>query len=471
MVFTRSMKRRLEEGCIVHDDAVSPSERQKTENNSPKLTDLNDNCLASIFKHLNLTDLMNIAKSSERFVEEARWAAKCRFHEKTVRIDASSILIVDENFNGWMSIMGRIDFRQGTKSKVSKFLEQFGHLILKLEVDCLRGRYSSDEDIQYYKAIWQFISKYCSKTLLDLTLKINPDFHTSVLMNDINEPFENLKNLQIVEGELGRIRRFNKWFPELRSLTLLRNSVSTGGENCIHVNFPKLKELSIDIDAYGGFKEMDIGAAIRLNPQLRALRITGRRKIGFEDGFFHFIDKHLKKLEHLQLPSDFNVLQPDECKTIENIKKLTSRIFPKFKFTCLEELELIAIGDDEIGKLCDYQISGIVKLSLTYYPYKMEHLQNDHHLSKLIFYLKSLPKLSELNLTHFPFSVDGLVQILAECKSLKKFRWFLYSYCDSKQNYEEYLHANYGNEWKWKRCKYVKQKNPSVAMVIDFFRK
>lgn len=87
--------------------------------------------------------------------------------------------------------------------------------------------------------------------------------------------------------------KFNEWFPKMRRLELFSNHLDP---TCIEASFPHLKYLSTEI-VHGRDSDIgvdNIGAAVRLNPRLRALNIrivSVQRRFLFGD-FIKIIGKN-----------------------------------------------------------------------------------------------------------------------------------------------------------------------------------
>ncbi|XP_031637210.1 uncharacterized protein LOC116349766 [Contarinia nasturtii] len=315
-----------------------PQDKSEAEDETLKLIDLNDYCLESIFEHLPLSDLFNIAECHQNFVGEAQLAAKRKFRGKSVKIDCHYISI-GESVGHFMESVSktrynceRIYIADCPFVFVTKFFEYFGHFISRLTID--------------------------------------DDFMIS-----------------------------SKTFGKL-------------------------------------------------------------------------IDKHSTQLQHIELMYSFDGDEIKLCNVIMNIKKLTTCIVPCITFKNLDELELIKleevpytdITEDYIrlmlGFICKHP--NLVKLTimLSYWSY---YYLSSEHITQLI---TSLPNLAEITLENDIISVEGIVQLLAGCKSLKRLRLLAYPNEMDQRLFHEYMDTNNGDEWKVE----VVGTHAYGCFVLDFIR-
>lgn len=149
-----------------------------------KLTDLNCDCLFSIFKFLPVNDVINMAKFNSRFVEPANMVLK--------KIDWTLPL---EHFQFMFNDVDAYEY--------------IGSSILKLYVDF------GPRQIRHLVAE-ENILDYCTE-LKELELRNFPDG----AFESIKEPFEKLEILTVSGGVMGpNFCKFKKWFPKLRSLSV-----------------------------------------------------------------------------------------------------------------------------------------------------------------------------------------------------------------------------------------------------------
>ncbi|XP_031636872.1 uncharacterized protein LOC116349531 [Contarinia nasturtii] len=193
------MKRRSQ--VRIHDE---PKKLIKLSQNSAKngeksavkdeplnLTDLDDYCLEVIFKYLPLVDLLNIAQSNERFVAEARLSARRLFREKTVKINTSSIEIVEQlhEWNCVENVYDKICFKENPMQTISMFFKNFGNAITDLKVV---NKFQIDDDT----TLGQFIDTYL-KQLEHFKLQCHLDQMQSKLESEMvdSEIIQNIKKL------------------------------------------------------------------------------------------------------------------------------------------------------------------------------------------------------------------------------------------------------------------------------------
>lgn len=166
----------------------SVKERQPTQNKmQTKITDLNEDCLYSLFRYLNLQDALNLASLSRRFIAPANLAKKPRTE--------------------------LVEFFYG------RFIEKQMHLNLLPFI----GRFIDRLTIEF-----RSVPQYQVKRLEDSILKHCCDLQELKLLNCRDKPFESidkelvkLKAITIKAGTLGpNFSQFAKWCPNLQKLTL-----------------------------------------------------------------------------------------------------------------------------------------------------------------------------------------------------------------------------------------------------------
>lgn len=228
-----------------------------------KITDLNDDCLQIIFGFLDLRDVFSVAVSSEWL----RFAAGSVFTRKFVK----KSLLIDihrrcqnkaiDTFNTaptafWIKV-------QDMKTCL-QFIRCFGTSITQVVISRqLNNKYSEYLD--------QYLSEYCSNTLVDISIYDNAHFSAM----SFQKPFTKLQDVFINNSDLSnQLPSFVKWFPNLRYLQLCEVRVD---RRFVGASFPHLEHLFIEInnhDPRDGFSPKNVADLLRLNPQLRSLSIN-----------------------------------------------------------------------------------------------------------------------------------------------------------------------------------------------------
>lgn len=161
---------------------------------STKLTDVNNDCLEAVFKHLCINDLLNIAHTSKQLKPAADLAFTSKFGNKTFGLS-----------KGTWTPTAYVE----TKGEVLKFLRLlrcFGHLISTLE---FRRFIFYDQYLQY---LGSYISEYCTHSVRNIEfiyrsrLKSQQPRHNEIfrerdysLYDCITKPLLKVKSLKMLK--------------------------------------------------------------------------------------------------------------------------------------------------------------------------------------------------------------------------------------------------------------------------------
>lgn len=361
------------------------------------LTDLNIDCLEQIFKKLDFVDLVNVATSDESFVQAAQLSFSRRYSNHLYKIS-------------------------GIES-AHPILEQDLTIVISSVFECLNilrifGAFIKNVQFQYFMTVsntdWVevkdlFHKKYASQ-LIELKL-INCS--KEMFIGAVNV-FENVKNLRISCSQLGKCVFLNKWFPKLEHLELMHN------DGCLQIEsyFPHLSFLAMDTDA-ACTTTADLKRMIKSAPNLKTLSLSG----GVDLDFLRFISKTLKYLQQLNL-WDFHLdtddLEDVEFSTVETLFISTGMLgfLPQeipFGFKNLKKLYILSdsIGLDWIQFALAHE--NLVSLRLDSYYDPENFYEELHEIATKLTILKELDLFLEI-------SVEGLVQLLDNSKSLQKIR-------------------------------------------------
>lgn len=422
-----------------HPKQIENDERQDEED-SLNLTDLNDYCLESIFENLTVADLINVAMTNKRFIDETNLAAKRLFRIATVQIDSSSISIIDKR-GAMEQAIDEIPFAKHSISTVSTFLKTFGVLIPKLAVT---HQFEFGESYErFQREVESCLFKYCDKTLIELT--IDEMRSNYAVMQNIQHSFDAVQCLSIRGGCLKKLGLLNRWFPALRALELSSNRINSIESIC--GAWPNLQTLTLrNIDLLDWY---DIKRAVYSNPNISSLSIrTDQSDLDFEldSDFCEFIEQMLPQCCQLELPTDFNELNNFNSKVIKNITTLTSNRLPLYAFQQLQHLKLsieIEHSRQTIDQMVEFicqnpQLTHLTVTSDDFCDYPLDW-------AEILRFGQCLPKLAELTFDSDFISVDGTAQILTVCKSLKKFKLIFYH---RSMFHGEYMNVNSGPNWK-----------------------
>lgn len=420
------------------------------EEGSLNLTALNDYCLESIFEHLSVSDLINVAGTNKRFTSEVILAAKRLFRVLTVEISPASISMV--NKRGSMEIIDEIPFEKHSLSTVSTFLKTFGAFIPKLAITHQFDFGESHERFQ--REVEAFLFKYCNKTLIELTLdEMRSDYN---IMKNIHQSFDAVQCLSIRGGCLVAFGPLNRWFPALRALKIYSNGIDSFESICCE--FPNLHTLTlrhVDFLDWGNIEKV-----LHFNPTISELSIRSDHLIPgieLEDDFCEFVDQMLPHLQHLELPTDFNELNHFNSKVIKNITTLTSDRIPLYAFQQLQHLQL-SIGIQYSHQTVDQMVEFVCNNpQLTYLTVTSddvcEYPLSRAEISRIG---QCLPKLTEVTFDSDFITADGTAQILAVCKAMKKFKLLVHN---GMALHGPYMNINIGPNWK----------SPSIYINEDHF--
>lgn len=240
--------------------------RPKTESTT-KITDLNDDCLMTIFGHLDLRDLFNVTVANEWL----RPAAGVVYKRK---LGTHRVLIKDVLYH--------------TASSAQSFPHLSGEDVnvfgLKASLQYLRclGSTISELSIWYdnawnksidYNHIHRYISEYCTDNLVHMEFNSKP---SGVPITHFQNSFVNVRTVEVYGSNFGnQLSLFSQWFPNVRKLVLL--GVRVGCCSTVAPLFMHLHELHIEINnGKRGFPIMTATHLLKLCPELHSLVIRAR---------------------------------------------------------------------------------------------------------------------------------------------------------------------------------------------------
>lgn len=209
-----------------------------------KITELIDDCLEEIFKHLTEVELINVAVASKRFVESCSKVFKRKYNPST-------------------ATFGRY-YSTGLIEQTTNKLRYFGEFISKLDID-----YKVKDVKRIYDAI-----KYCRETIGQIIFRNG--------VGELCEPFPELRKLQFIDCDINvsKISISATNFPRLSSLAF-HNSTSTKSKLCVDSTF--LQKTFSNLMHFG-LVNIDVNMSdfmlfITLNTQLRSLTFIGNISI------------------------------------------------------------------------------------------------------------------------------------------------------------------------------------------------
>lgn len=443
--------KRLQKAGRKHQNKKEKQENPSRPLFTTKITDINDDCLEQIFRHLPFRDFLNVADTTKRFKNavELVYANKYgRVRTSLSEINPNKYIQMISSYPGkWLDVFGMIFSL--------KVLRLFGHLISHLVTD-----YAKSEP-RYWTEIERYLNKYCADSLIKI------EFFTIMNGTNFKKSFSKVESVKFTVCKLMKKSiNFNKWFPKMKSLTFY-SSNPVHDSKCIEKHFPNLMEFSLDrmfIDHEKPlFSRANIAEAMRLNPNLRSLTL----KVDIPNAkFIHSISNNLQSLETLKIRSRrfgfFNLR--DGVAHFKNVKQF--------------ELDLYAHDDDNEDIDDEYNddwvISGGIPLSFDKLEeYKLGLYGDDDFLNReFIDFIRKQPSLIKFTFdtwgNHFDkaddqiklatasqsltdiefagdedsFSTDEVINFLDKCKPLKKFRCKVKDYHTA-----EYIQRKFKNMW------------------------
>ncbi|KAG4065827.1 hypothetical protein HA402_012505 [Bradysia odoriphaga] len=385
------------------------SRRESTDNSSQelvkkrklisetKITDLNYDCLYSIFKLLSIRDTMRMCDVGKKFVEPTRWIVKKFNLQHTLHVNSPYASSIPSR---------RIKSIGQALSKINlNYWDNFGESVFVVE---------------------ESILEYCSE-LTELTLRNGK----SASFESIKMPIAKLKMLHLDNCILGPVfSQFSKWLPQLRTLTVINCMVLD--ESCIGnmaTTMPALESMHLDVvrkihfnDRNGSVERYTLcntDEIIKRNGHIKCFRTTSdtkpRRLLN--------ISKSMKRLEMLEFQTVNRQFKGSSYRSI-NFKWVKTLVLTiggnewchcPFVFDFLEELNITCFSfvepwmlfarSNQIKKLklymdgCRPNLSQLMAISSSW-PSLIEvtmHL-NGVPLGDIITFIHSISNLQRFNL-------------------------------------------------------------------------
>lgn len=314
-------------------------------------------------------------------------------------------------------------------SSVYLLFELFGEHISSLIV-----LFENDPD-GYLKKCIEVASRYCTN-LLEFNFIYGKD-----VLSDVKNPFYNVTNVYFYYSQFeSHTPNLNGLFPKMQQLVLHMSKVNNIN-NVLDVSIPNLVSLSVLLDnGFNDIEERKFMKLVEKNPQIQwiILRYMTTQSV-------KFVSTHLQNLETLILPIIKEVDYKDEIhfKHVRNfqIGKIDIGRIENITFERLEEFYCVQNQSNWMDFIAKNR--NLKKISLhVAYP------SHENHISLL-------PKIAT-NLIEFSFNigfdppvrVDTILQLLNECKHLKRLYlhslWFNRGYLEElkfqikdKWNFEE----------------------------------
>lgn len=369
----------------------------KINHNRLHLTDINDDCLQSIFEYLTLEDLVHVAEANWRFIASARAVYARNYRERKIFLNIGIVRFHEKNCT------------EIRKDLAIPFFRHFGEKVVNLFVNFLNHTNTEIE---------QALLQHCTATINTLEL-IVCNMNT---FRSINKPFENVRELTITKSSLGQhLSLLDIWFPNLIELHLI--NIKPFNPVSFEVKFHQLKHLAI----YNEKMTIPLTAItqmVRLNPQIKWFCLH----CNYDVNCLRSIATNLQHLEELELwsPDDRFASFGKQMMHFESVISfsLIAPIYRRrefvvnmpFAFQRLEQLILIGFNKFE-GHLMSFivQNKGIKRLYLMPTIDDWDDLTYDD----LTMIIEALPNLCTLKFCADTFTIEELIDILSIHKKLK----------------------------------------------------
>lgn len=309
-----------------------------------KIIDLIDDCLETIFGHLDLHSLFSVGVASEWLRPAANVVYKRKFSNNMInfhgvqlphdfhyyRAHAHAYTNIKEYFS---VCFGKVSF---TDFKIClQFLRCFGSSLSNVHM------YYHGSNSQRYDYIHQYLNKYCAETLLELELIIKP----RLLIKHFDKPFVKVQTVALHYCHLGeQFPSFRQWFPNARSLKQFNVLMD---DRWVDEPFEHLEYVRIDVNnglKRDGFTKTEAVQLLRSCRQLKSLEIhmPGRQGMNMPT-LLNIIEEKLA-IEVLALCMDRYCTTPKltEIQRLINEHPLLVELHVKnFKFTIGSALAVI----------------------------------------------------------------------------------------------------------------------------------
>lgn len=416
--------------ATLRDDRMRKTKRlQKSKINIKyllKIIHLNEYCLEHIFYELDLLDLARVADTNTHLSRVAANVFVQKYQNQEIQIKCY------QNFNN-ANNYGRIPFNEARM-----IIEHFGKYIKKLDIDI--GRWGDAERIV------NVISKYCSKTLLELKFG---NFRNQL---QFQKPFIKLEKLAFYHSFFRFWRPFNQistLFPNIRSIELLnvRYAFKSIG---LEQHIPTLEHFGYYTFPYVKFADEDLQSIhriVQLNPQLKSFGTYLSENGMSIDGMT--VDTSMKPMPGIEIidatcgypmaggPFHFANIKHVKLNGYYALNRGWLEITHQ-----IEQLELAACVIDE--NMANFIVScrNMKKLKITIAEnFDMEHIK---HIAK------HLPLIDEVHFSVYKHNSElkhtsamtAVVEFMRHCKQLNR-AIVAHDVVKRTESHSKYKHSNY----------------------------
>lgn len=214
---------------------------------SSSIISLNEDCLLTIFRHLNVCDLVSVSQVCQLFKYVAVDAFKYECKDKPIQLSNDS---------------------KESKLEATTILRNFGQYLRKVQIEF--GKCGNEK-------LFNLVVDQCSSQLIEV------EFSNSCI-NPIEKTFLTKATLS----------RFNAKFKNLKALRFDGNVEEIAEPDCIEQPFPVLEELSL---THEPFYNGNVYEFIELNPQVKRLFTLHRTNLMGASKLIESVDRRLPHLE------------------------------------------------------------------------------------------------------------------------------------------------------------------------------
>lgn len=318
-----------------------------------------------------------------------------------------------------------------------------------------------ESDVENCKELDRCVNEYCADSLIELIIEGAPRY----IMNHFKKPFSKIETIKFERCHLAKNSTdFNRWFPMMHRL-VFDGTNELVDSKCIVAHFAHLNELEIRIGSTERFTEKNVAEALRMNPNIRILRINA------DAASLQDLSRNLQLLEILEIewskpcPENFPKIHFKNVKTLaiiindeyfDNGTQHSHITFP-FSFDQLKELTFTTVKCELVDAFFVFirNQTFLDKLTLkwsAWNDYFDESLDDPYFKPCSDFKMswlqasqmaKACSNLTEININNsYMFPIDNAKSFLNLCSSLKKIRFQSYP-CEVHDFIE-----NLSNEWQ-----------------------
>lgn len=361
----------------IEDEGAETTMTKPTE-----IVDLNDDCLAEIFKYLNCDELINIVDISGRFKVGARLAFPQVFRERPLTVAAHYTTGHDALQSDILTLWEK-----------PNLLADFGSAISKLVVLC---GFTLTEELE---RLGRAVIENCRECLAEVEFQ-HFDSHLFSGIDISQQSFTNVNKVCFNECTLDEfLFDFNTWFPKVQHLELKKVRFRSKIETMfIEQHFPMLTQLTVisfrraspsgkkiipKHDARFMVTNENLMNIIDLNPQITGLTIMHNKNIAIrgQHQLFASINRKLPQLESLHLIYDSDSplkVVPEDQLRFNGLKVLT--------------FDLLVVGT--LGNLWSISANQLEHLVLCLEGFALETIASYRPIEDFIVHFPSVRKIT-----------------------------------------------------------------------------